>query len=76
MLARETEIVAGYAELRFAGVLTVTAFDQQALDDQAADWEQAAAQGGLELRALDGQHDLAFAAGLPLGRLPSGRGRP
>jgi hypothetical protein len=75
VLARETEIVAGYAELRFAGVLTVTAFDQQALDDQAADWEQAAAQGGLELRALDGQHDLAFAAGLPLGRLPSGRGR-
>ncbi len=75
VLARETEIVAGYAELRFAGLLTVTAFDEASLDEQSADWEQAAAQGGLELRALDGQHDLAFAAGLPLGRLPHGRGR-
>jgi hypothetical protein len=76
VLARETEIVAGYPELRFAGFLTVTAFDEHSLDEQAGEWEQAAAQGGLELRALDGQHDLAFAAGLPLGRLPDGRGRP
>jgi hypothetical protein len=76
VLARETEIVAGYPELRFAGFLTVTAFDEHSLHEQAAEWEQAAAQGGLELRALDGQHDLAFAAGLPLGRVPRGRGRP
>jgi len=76
VLAREHEIVAGYPELRFAGFLTVTAFDEHSLDEQSAEWEQAAAQGGLELRALDGQHDLAFAAGLPLGRLPTGRGRP
>ncbi len=75
VLAREAELVAGYAELRYAGFLTVTAFDRRALDEQAADWEQVAAQCGVELRALDGQHDLAVAAALPVGRLPSGRGR-
>ena len=75
VLAREAELVAGYAELRYAGFVTVTAFDPHSLDDQAADWEQVAAQCGVELRALDGQHDLGVAAALPLGRLPTGRGR-
>lgn len=75
VLARETELVAGYSELRYAGFLTVTAADRQSLDDQAAEWEQVSAQCGLELRALDGQHDLGLCAGLPLGRVPTGRGR-
>jgi hypothetical protein len=75
VLAREQELVAGYAELRFAGFLVVTAFDAATLRDQARDWEQVAAQCGLELRALDGQHDLALAAALPLGRVPAGHGR-
>ena len=30
---------------------------------------------GLELRALDGQHDLGLCAGLSVGRVPTGRGR-
>ena len=38
------------------------------LDRSCADYEQAAALGGLELRALDGRHDLAFICGLPIGR--------
>ena len=75
VLAREAELVAGYAELRYAGFLTVTAFDQESLDEQSADWEQVAAQCGVELRALDGQHDLGVAVALPLGRVPTGRGR-
>jgi len=75
VLSREAELVAGYAELRHAGLLTVTAFDARALDEQSAEWEQVAAQCGVELRALDGQHDLGFAAALPLGRFPTGRGR-
>jgi hypothetical protein len=75
VLAREAELVAGYAELRYAGFLTVTALDPRALDEQAAEWEQVAAQCGVELRALDGQHDLGVATALPLGRLPTGRGR-
>ena len=75
VLAREAELVAGYAELRYAGFLTVTAFDQASLDEQSADWQQVAAHCGVELRALDGQHDLGVAAALPLGRFPTGRGR-
>jgi hypothetical protein len=75
VLSREAELVAGYAELRYAGLLTVTAFDPRALDEQCAEWEQVAAQCGVELRALDGQHDLGVAAALPLGRFPTGRGR-
>ncbi|HWW43785.1 MAG TPA: SCO6880 family protein [Acidimicrobiia bacterium] len=75
VLAREAELVAGYAELRYAGFLTVTAFDQRSLDEQSADWVQVAAQCGVELRALDGQHDLGVAVALPVGRVPTGRGR-
>jgi hypothetical protein len=75
VLAREAELVSGFAELRYAGFVTVTAPDRQSLDDQAADWEQVAAQSGLELRALDGQHDLGLCAGLSVGRVPTGRGR-
>src|SRR5438067_13762949 len=57
---REAELVAGYAELGFAGFITVTASDRDALAVACASYEQAAAQAGLELRALDGQHDLGL----------------
>jgi hypothetical protein len=75
VLARESEIVSGYAELRYSGFLTVTAFDERSLNDQSDEWEQIAAQSGLELRSLDGQHDLAVAITLPVGRVSLGRGR-
>src|SRR5438067_10050707 len=53
---REAELVAGYAELTFAGFVTVTGPDLDSLLVACAGYEQAAAQAGLELRALDGQH--------------------
>jgi hypothetical protein len=68
VLAREAELVAGYGEFTYAGFLTITAFDLESLDDQSRDWEQVCAQAGLELRALDGQHDLGVTVGLPAGR--------
>src|SRR2546430_13302662 len=74
VLEREAELVAGYAELEFAGFVTVTASDRDALAVACASYEQAAAQAGLELRALDGQHDLGLVTALPLGPGPSRRG--
>jgi hypothetical protein len=71
VLAREQELVAGYPELAYAGFLTVTANDAEALDSESADWEQIAAQCGIELRALDGQHHLGLVTALPLGRAPA-----
>lgn len=71
---REAELVGGYAELGFAGFVTVTAPDEDALAIACGGYEQAAAQSGLELRALDGQHDLGLVCSLPLGRGPAARG--
>ena len=70
---REAELVAGYAELDFVGVVTVTAHDEEELARNAADFEQVAAQCGLHLRALDGRHDLGLVCSLPLGRGLAGR---
>ncbi|MDP9401771.1 MAG: hypothetical protein M3P85_00225 [Actinomycetota bacterium] len=68
VLEREAELVAGYAELEYAGFLTVSAPDEDALDRSCAEYEQVAAQAGLELRALDGRHDLGLVCSLPVGR--------
>lgn len=65
---REAELVAGYAELAYAGFLIVTAPDRDELDRSCAEYEQAAARSGLELRALDGRHDTGLVCALPLGR--------
>ncbi len=73
VLAREAELVAGYPELAYTGFVTVTAESCEALDAACDEWEQAAAQVGLELRCLDGQHDLALAASLPIPRVPASR---
>jgi hypothetical protein len=74
VLEREAELVAGYAELEYAGFVTVTAPDPDALALACASYEQAAAQAGLELRALDGRHDLGVVCALPLGRGLAERG--
>jgi hypothetical protein len=74
VLEREAELVAGYAELEFAGFVTVSAQDAESLDRSCADYEQAAAQAGMELRSLDGRHDLALACTLPIGRGLAPRG--
>lgn len=68
VLEREAELVAGHAELEYAGFLTVTAATGEELERSCADYEQAAAQAGLELRPVNGQHDLGFVCALPLGR--------
>lgn len=68
LLERESELVAGYGELCFAGFVTVSAERVEALDAACADYIQAAAQAGLELRQLDGRHDRGFLCTLPVGR--------
>lgn len=68
VLERETELVAGYAELEFAGFLTVSAAEPDELDRTCAELEQAAGQAGLDLRPLDARHDLGLVCSLPAGR--------
>ena len=65
---REEELVAGYRELTYAGVVTVTARSVEDLERVSDDLCQKAGEQGLELRALHGRHDQAFAVGLPVGR--------
>jgi hypothetical protein len=73
VLERETELVAGYTELEFAGFLGVTAASLEELDAACASLEHASAQAGIELRALQGQHDVGVGTGLPIGRFPTPR---
>jgi len=68
VLEREAELVAGYAELEFLGFVVVTSHDLDDLERSCIEFEQAAGQSGLELRRLDGRHDLALACMLPIGR--------
>jgi hypothetical protein len=70
---REAELVAGFPEFEYVGTVTITAADHAALQRSCAEYEQIAAQVGLELRRLDGQHDLALACALPIGRGIDGR---
>ena len=65
---REAELVAGYAELCFAGFLNISAPDPDQLDEACASYVQAAAGAGLDLRRLDGRHDLGLLCALPIGR--------
>jgi hypothetical protein len=65
---REAELVAGYAELCFAGFLTVSTPSPDELDGACGEYFQAAAQSGLELRPLHGRHDLGLLCTLPVGR--------
>ena len=66
---REAELVAGHGDLRFTGLLTVSAPSQAELDDRCAALETAAAQAMCEVRRLVGQQGIAFlAAALPLAR--------
>jgi hypothetical protein len=65
---RESELASGFAELEHAGLVVVTAAEPEILERSCAEWEQVAARAGLELRPLDGRHDLAVVAALPLGR--------
>ena len=68
VLEREAEIVAGYGEFEYVGFVVVTAHDVDELERSCAEYEQVAAQTGLELRRLDARHDLALPCVLPMGR--------
>jgi hypothetical protein len=70
LLDREQELVDGHAEFAYTAVVDVAAPDPAALEAAAAAVEQAAAEAGLELRALHGRHDLGWAATLPFGLAP------
>ena len=69
VLAREHDLVAGHGELRFVGLLAVTAATTEALDAACGQVETAAIQAMVDLRRVVGQQAEAFvAAALPLGR--------
>ena len=69
LLAREQELAVGHADLRFAGLIAVTAANKDELDAAVAQIEQAAIGCECETRLLVGQQTQAFAAAvLPLGR--------
>lgn len=65
---RERELSDGHAEFEFVGIITVTSDSLDALDDDCAHLEQAAAQCLLDLRPLDARHDAGWVASLPLAR--------
>lgn len=65
---RETELNAGYPELAYVGLLTVTTPDVDELDRVARQVEQTAAQTGIELHPLYGSQSAGWVSSLPLGR--------
>ncbi|MGH8918003.1 MAG: SCO6880 family protein, partial [Actinomycetes bacterium] len=67
-LRREEELADGHAEFRFAGYVTVSAPDPDALERSCAEVEHAAQQARLELVRLYGQQPEGFTFTLPLGR--------
>jgi len=66
---READLIAGHGDLRFTGLITVTAPDEDSLAAACAATEASAAQALCEVRRLVGQQGQAHAAAaLPLGR--------
>jgi hypothetical protein len=69
VLDRELALIAGHADLKFSGLITVTAATKDELDATVLQIERAATQSGCETRVLHGRQARAFAAGaLPLAR--------
>lgn len=71
LLDREEELVAGYPEMGYAGLVTVSARTLDDLDEHSEVIEQLARESGMDLRILDGRQDIGWAAALPLGLAPS-----
>lgn len=71
LLDREEELVSGFPEMAYAGLVTVSAPDLDALEEHGEIIEQLARENGMDLRLLDARQDIAWAAGLPLGLAPS-----
>jgi hypothetical protein len=69
---REEDLIAGHGDLRFVGLVAVSAASLSELKDACGSVESAAAQAGCELRRLVGQQVQAYAAAaLPLARVLS-----
>jgi hypothetical protein len=69
VVRREQELVAGHAELRFVGLLVVSAPDEEQLTAACLATETAAAQAMCDVQRLAGQQAAAFlAGGVPLAR--------
>jgi hypothetical protein len=64
---REDELVDGFVECTYSGLVTISAASLVGLEDAVTDFEASASQAGLVLRPLDGQQDIGWATGLPLG---------
>ena len=65
---REAELVAGYGEFTYGGIVTLTATTIAELDGATERVTQRAASIGVELRALHGRHDIAACVALPVAR--------
>ena len=69
VMDRERALIAGHADLRFTGLIAVTAGTKEELDSALSQVQRAATQCGCETRLLFGQQARAFiAAALPLAR--------
>ncbi|KAA0235930.1 MAG: hypothetical protein EDR02_01895 [Actinobacteria bacterium] len=71
LLDREEELVAGYPEMGYVGLVTVSARSLDDLDEHSEIIEQLAGENGMDLRVLDARQDIAWVAALPLGLAPS-----
>ena len=69
VLERESALIAGHADIRFTGLIAVTANTKDELDSALSQIQGAATQSGCETRRLFGQQARAFtASALPLAR--------
>ena len=69
VLDRERALIAGHSDIRFTGMIAVTAGTREELEAAVAEVSRAAIQSGCETRRLNGQQARAFtAAALPLAR--------
>jgi len=69
VMTREQALISGHADLRFTGLIAVTAPTKDQLDAAVSQLQRAATQSGCETRLLLGQQARSFAAAaLPLAR--------
>ena len=69
VLDRERALISGHADLRFTGLIAITAPTKAELDESVSQLQRAATHCGCETRRLFGQQARAFnAAALPLAR--------
>lgn len=69
VIDREQALISGHADLRFTGLIAVTAPSKDELDGAVSQIHRAATQAGCETRVLAGQQARAFTtAALPLAR--------